>query len=183
MGGDRWAGMESTPIPQQPSRLPQADDIKAADRPEDPDDRPPAKENQALDARMVKNAVIISCIIGVLAAAYLVYETSRGENYAALYLIPDSYSNYMDGNNVNFTYGITQYGRRSDKYILSVYMGDQLIATRDLKQKIGVNEVVLKVPEDVKLPAAVKLVLETDHGTTEVHFWIKGRKGDNETGQ
>ena len=65
--------------------------------------------------------------------------------------------------------------------MMNVYMNDQLVTTRDLKQKLGVSEVVLEVPEDVKLPAKVMLELETDYGKNTVHFWIKGKMDENGT--
>ena len=139
-------------------------------------------ENQdLLDQNTVKWAVIISTIIGFTVAVYLLDVTTSGDNYSALYIIPGSYSNYLEGEEVVFSYGITNHGKPSIKNILRVYMGDQLVAERDLKQKIGVNEVVLNVPENVRLPSAVKLELETDYGVNEVHFWIKGKMEENET--
>jgi hypothetical protein len=130
---------------------------------------------------MVKKAVIAACVLAVAAEAYLVWATGSGENYTSLYLTPGSYSNYLDGNTVKFTYGIQQFGRPSGKYLLSVYMGDSLVTTRDLRQRTGTNEVLIQVPETINFPAQVRLVLDTDYGQNEVHFWLKGRS-ENSTG-
>jgi hypothetical protein len=126
-------------------------------------------------------AVILTCLIGVAAVAYLLHATSMRENYVAIYLKPDSYPNYLEGNTVKFTYGIQQYGEPSSKYILEVYMGNNLVATRELERYEGENEVELKLPEEMRFPTKVKLVLKTDYGENEVHFWLKGRIEENKT--
>jgi len=134
-------------------------------------------------ARTVRNAVILSIVVAVAVEAYLLYATQAADNYSTLYLVPGSYSNYLQNDVVNFSYGIQTFGAKSGNYLLSVYMGDQLLTTRDLKQRAGVNDVVLQVPEGQKLPAKVRLMLKTDYGVNEVHFWLKGRKEDNSTAQ
>jgi len=133
---------------------------------------------------IVRNAVIAAIIIGTAVAAYLLWATTTGDNYSVLYLQPDSYSNYIEENNtVKFTYGIQQVGKRSSKYLLDVYMGDQLLTSRDLTKRTGMSEIMLQVPENVKLPSKVMLILTTDYGQNEVHFWIKGRREENATQQ
>jgi uncharacterized membrane protein len=140
-------------------------------------------EIQAGYGKLIKKAVILSCILGLIAAVYLIRETSKGENYVVLYLEPGSYSNYLEDDTVRFTYGIQQYGVRSSTYILDIYLDDRLVATRDLKQRSGENEVELQLPEGMKFPTKVKLTLKTDYGENEVHFWLNGRKEENATRQ
>lgn len=134
--------------------------------------------------KTIRYAVIASILIGTAVAAYLLWATSTGDNYSVLYLQPDSYSNYIEENNtVKFTYGIQQVGKRSSKYVLDVYMGEQLVTSRDLTKRTGMSEIMLQVPENVRLPSKVMLVLTTDYGKNEVHFWIKGRRDENATQQ
>ncbi|MFH0862729.1 MAG: hypothetical protein V1875_06855 [Candidatus Altiarchaeota archaeon] len=137
-------------------------------------------ENDLVLDKTVKYAVMASVAVGVVVAAYLLWATTTGDNYTVLYLEPDSYSNYLDGNSIKFAYGIQQVGKRSETYMLDIYIGDTLVATRDLKKRTGMNEIVLRVPENIKLPTKVSLELKTDYGTNGVHFWIKGRKNETE---
>jgi len=138
-------------------------------------------EHQGESDSTVRNAVIASIAVGTMVAAYLLWATTTGDNYTVLYLEPDSYSNYLEGDSIKFAYGIQQVGKRSEKYLLDIYIGDTLVATRDLKKRVGMNEIVLQVPENIKLPTKVSLELRTDYGKNEVHFWIKGRKNETET--
>jgi hypothetical protein len=129
-------------------------------------------------SKYIKVAVILSILPVLAAELYILNNLGGNENYAVLYLVPGSYSNYVEGNRVFFQYGIEEYGRKSNSYILDVYMGDELIAQRDLKNKEGLNEVEMKVPEGVHLPVKVRLVLRTDHGENDVHFWLKDKEED-----
>ena len=65
--------------------------------------------------KLIFTAVVVSCVIGLAVTAYLVYETGREDNYAVLYLEPGSYSNYLEGDTITFTYGIKQYGEMRSK--------------------------------------------------------------------
>jgi hypothetical protein len=138
------------------------------------------KENDAGSDKTVRNAVLASVAIGAVVAAYLLWATTTGDNYTVLYLEPDSYSNYLEGDSIKFAYGIQQVGKRSETYMLDIYIGDTLVATRDLKKRTGMNEIVLQVPENIQLPTKVVLELKTDYGKNDVHFWIKGRKNQTE---
>ena len=128
-----------------------------------------------------RNAIIVGCIIAVLVTGYFINETEKEEDYISIYILPDSYSNYIDGENIQFTYGIKQYGKRSSKYILRVYLGEQMVTERDLKTSIGMNEVIINVPKNIMFPTKVQIELETDNGINDVHFWVYGRKEGNST--
>lgn len=133
--------------------------------------------------KTIKNAVIVSIIVGIAVAAYLFWTTTIGDNYTVIYIQPDSYSNYLDGNSIKFAYGIQQYGKSSNSYLMDIFIGNTLVATRDLKKRTGLNEIVLQVPENIQLPTKVSLNLKTDYGENEVHFWIKGKLNETEGNQ
>jgi hypothetical protein len=132
---------------------------------------------------LIRTSVLLSCILSIVSVAFVAYSSGSGGNYASIYLVPNSYSNVLDGNTVKFTYGTKVYGIPSEKNLLNIYVGDNLVATRDLNKKSGINDVVLQVPEGINLPVRVKLALETDYGVDAVHFWIKSKGNDNSTGQ
>jgi hypothetical protein len=127
--------------------------------------------------KCIKNAVIIASILGVIVT--VIFIISGKESYSALYLVPDSYSNYVDGNKVSFVYGIKCFERERTKYILEIYFGDMLADTRVFELNYGETleqkeEILL--PTDISFPVKISLVLKAKNNTEEVHFWLKGRK-------
>ncbi|MFC2162149.1 hypothetical protein ACFLRF_00575 [Candidatus Altiarchaeota archaeon] len=130
------------------------------------------------DFRVLRVGVLLALLLGIIAAAVLVWMQVAAENYSVIYLQPGSYSNYIEGDEVEFSYGIKTYGVRGDKYVLKAYLGDNFIAEKDLTQQASADNVVIKLPEGIEFPVKVRLVLETDTGENEVHFWLKGRKNE-----
>lgn len=126
--------------------------------------------------KTVRTSVIIAVIAAITALSFIITQVQKEENYAALYLIPESYTNYIESDTLALSFGIKQYGKPSSRYNLEVYLGEKLIAERDLTAQAGENELVLKVPKNMRYPQKVKLVLTTDYGKNQVHFWLKGRK-------
>lgn len=129
--------------------------------------------------KIIMACVLFSCVVGSVVAAYFIYDAVQEDDYVELYLEPGSYSNYLESDTVTFTYGIKQYGARSSRYVVEVYLGEILIATRDLSKRTGENEVEIEVPKEIEFPVKVSLVLKTDLGVNEVHFWLKGRREEN----
>lgn len=127
--------------------------------------------------KIIRNAVLFSIIVAVIVEAYILNESRKGENYTVFYLLPDSYSNYLEGDTLNFTYNIESHGRASTSYRLRIFVGDQLVTENEMR-RAGKNDVVLHLPEAMRFPTKVRLVLNSDYGENEVHFWIKGRIGE-----
>lgn len=129
--------------------------------------------------RLIAIASLIAILVGVIASLSLIYNSSQ-QSYSALYVYPDSYSNYVaPGDNVSFRYGIISYETGTTKYILSTYIGDSLINSEEhvLKSREAFEDVKsFKLPEDTELPVKVSMVLEGGGNIYEVHFWIKENK-------
>lgn len=126
--------------------------------------------------RIMMRSAIIAIIIGVVVAAYLIWVMAQ-ESYSALYIYPESYSNYVNpGDVVKFRYGVKSYETRETSYTLKIYLGSKLIKVKRFKLKPGEvweeNESV-KLPENIKFPTKVMLVLYANNRTYEVHFWLK----------
>jgi len=126
--------------------------------------------------KVVAISSLVAVLVGVIVSISLIYVSSQ-QSYSALYIYPDSYSNYAaPGDNVTFRYGVISYESGTTKYTLSIYLGENLIGTKELI--LGSREtfeefMTLKLPEDVELPVKVSMVLEGGGNIYEVHFWLK----------
>ncbi|HEX59264.1 MAG TPA: hypothetical protein ENF26_03845 [Methanomicrobia archaeon] len=86
---------------------------------------------------LIKRTMLIACIIGVAVAAYLIWATYQ-ESYSALYLRPESYSNYVKaGDNVSFVYGVQCFENRPTKYKLKIFLGSVLVKEKEFELKGG----------------------------------------------
>jgi len=88
----------------------------------------PVKEEKHDD--IVWKAAVAAIAAGVVVTAFLVYVAGT-ESYSALYLKPDSYSNYVDGNIVSFVYGVQCFETKETSYNLAVYLNETRVAAKD----------------------------------------------------
>ncbi len=130
------------------------------------DDIPPAT---------LRWSVLIAIAAGVILTAYLVYADQQ-TSYTALYLEPGSYSNYIEGDTISFTYGIQHVGPTRPRYLLEIFLDDQLLERLEVRDMLASKNVEIEVPASQTFPAKVQLVLHADDEEYTTHFWIKGRK-------
>lgn len=127
--------------------------------------------------KIIRKAVIIASIIGlVVVAIFLIFGK---ESYSALYLVPDSYSNYVGGDRVSFVYGIKCAEKEKTRYVLEIYYGDVLVNTKEFELDSGETleqKAEIHLPSDISFPTKITLILRVNNNTEEVHFWLKGRK-------
>ncbi|MBO8183021.1 MAG: hypothetical protein H0Z28_09555 [Archaeoglobus sp.] len=141
-------------------------------------DQPDDQIDEEIENIMFK-AAIIAMIAGVIVAAYLIWLNSQ-ESYSALYIYPESYSNYINKSelpkDVLFTYGIKSYETSDKIYHISIFLGNKLVKYKEVKIKRGEtfeeNESVTVYP-NTTFPVKVKIVAEVNGVTYEVHFWLK----------
>ncbi|MBN2250818.1 MAG: hypothetical protein JW724_01920 [Candidatus Altiarchaeota archaeon] len=127
---------------------------------------------------VIWKAAIAAIIVGLLVTAYLIIET-RKESYSALYLKPDSYSNYLEGTATKFTYGVSSYETKRTLYTLKVYLGETEVTGKEFTLDPGQtaeDAISLEVPENTPLPVKVKLTLTGNGEEYSTHYWIKERK-------
>ncbi|AKG92439.1 hypothetical protein GAH_00204 [Geoglobus ahangari] len=133
--------------------------------------------DEELDRIMFRSA-IAAMIVGLVVAGYLLWLTSQ-ESYSALYIYPDSYSNYVKpGEVVTFRYGIECHERGEAHYTIRIYLGDQLLKTREVVLRSGdvweSNESIT-LPQNISFPTKVRIEAEVNGAVYEVHFWLKER--------
>lgn len=127
---------------------------------------------------VVWKAALAAIALGVLVTAYLILET-QSESYSALYIKPDSYSNYLNASSVSFVYGVQCFENAATDYGLKVYLGDVQVAGKSFvlegRGRVLEDAVSFEVPGDLKFPAKVMLVLTANGRDYSTHFWLKGR--------
>ncbi|NOZ58315.1 MAG: hypothetical protein GXO66_01860 [Euryarchaeota archaeon] len=137
--------------------------------------------------RIIKWSIVIAVLVGVAVEAYLIYVLKQESRFSALYLVPGSYSNYIEDGSLSFTYGVECYEGRPTSYHLEIYLGERKIGERDFtlcnpgkkrEERIELTGLRGGMPFPVKL----RLVLTSERGTNEVHFWVKGVKERNRSG-
>ena len=126
--------------------------------------------------RLIGKMIILASIIGVMVAGFLIW-ASLQESYSALYIYPDSYSNYVEaGDTVSFVYGVKSFEIKQTKYNLQIYLGNELKDKKEFWLNSGETREeteTITLPEEVRFPIKVKLVLEANGRTYDVHFWLK----------
>ena len=125
-------------------------------------------------SNMLRNAIILSCIVATIVAVALIVEQGKG-SYSALYIDPDSYSNYVNGTEVFFTYGVQCFEAGKTKYLLEIFLEDKVVAAKTFEMISGEKKwnQTIQVSEDTQFPVKVKLILTANDKEYETHFWLK----------
>ncbi len=154
-----------------------AEDVKEAK--EAPDATEPAsgdyEEPDYMDSIIVK-AAIVAVVFGIILASYLIWVTAR-EPYSALYIYPESYSNYVKpGEDVTFRYGIVSHEIGDTEYLVEFYLGQELVKSK--KVVLGSGEVreeneSIILPESISYPVQVRIRAYANNVTYEAYFWLK----------
>jgi hypothetical protein len=124
-------------------------------------------------------AALAAIVIGVIVTIILVLETGSG-SYSALYLKPDSYSNYVQGKTASFTYGVQCFETEKTDYDLKVFLNGTQVAQKDFSLEGKGNRIEdnisFEVPSNTVFPVKVSLLLNANSQTYSTHFWLKGWK-------
>ncbi len=136
--------------------------------------------------KVMKWSILAAIAAGLLLEGYLIYTLKQESTFSALYLVPGSYSNYLEDGTVSFTYGVECYERRATTYRLDIYLGERKIAERKFTlcnpEKKKEEKVEITGLRNLAYPVKLRLVLSTADSTNDVHFWIKGAKESNSSG-
>lgn len=127
--------------------------------------------------KIIGKAIILACILGLIVTLWLVMAI-REESFSALYLRPESYSNYVEGNEVSFAYGVRCFENQKTRYELEIFLGDELVDKKEFEMEKGENEwtETIDIPNEIEFPVKVRLVLKANDEVYDTHFWLKGRK-------
>ncbi len=122
----------------------------------------------------LEKGIVVSIIVGIVITAVLILEIKQ-ERFSSLYIYPDSYKNYPEGNTTYFIYGVKSYEKEKTGYDLEIFLGNSLVDKKHIELSPGEiheeNE-SLEISKIV-LPVQVKLVLKSPFETYDAHFWLK----------
>lgn len=122
----------------------------------------------------LEKAVVISIVIGIGITTLLIIETKE-ERFTSLYIYPESYTNYPEGNIISFVYGVKSYEKERTAYDLEIFIGNKLMDKKHFELNPGEvrdEKESIEIP-NVKLPVKVRLILKSPYSTYEVHYWLK----------
>ena len=111
-----------------------------------------------------RKVIIFVCILAVATAIFLVLAGTK-ESYSVLYINPDTYSNYVNGTNVSFVYGVQSFEGKKTKYDLEIFLGNRSIETRQFEMEKGRREwnATIQIPDDIEYPTKVRLILKANN--------------------
>ncbi len=137
--------------------------------------------------KIIRWSIIVAVLVGIAVEAYLIYVLKQESRFSALYLVPGSYSNYIQNGTVAFTYGVECYEGRPTGYHLDIFLGDRKIGERDFtlcnpRKKLEERIEITGLRSELEFPVKLRLVLTHNNRTNDVHFWIKGVKESNRSG-
>jgi len=129
-----------------------------------------------MDDLMFK-AVVAAIIVGLLVTGYFVFAVK--ESYSALYIKPDSYSNYVVNNTISFIYGVRCFEGEDTTYTAEIYLNNASIGENTFTLEPGKEkewQVSTDIPGYMQYPVKVRVQLESPQKTYETHYWLKGSK-------
>ena len=128
---------------------------------------------------IIQKTAALAMVIGGIVAAILIW-SSLQESYSAVYIYPDSYSNYINiselPKEITFRYGITNHETKDEDYEIGIFLNDVLVKSKKVTIKRGGSFEEFEsitIPENINLPAKVSVVVEVSGSTYEAHFWIR----------
>ncbi len=134
------------------------------------------KEIHFSDQVLYEQAIIVACIVGI--AVTLLWSSAgrvEEEPFSVLYLVPDSYANYVAEDAVTFRYGVDCYEDERTEYFVRVYVNGRQADRRRVTLSYGERherEQRISLEADTRYPANVSLSLTADERRYNVHFWV-----------
>jgi len=118
-------------------------------------------------------AIIIALILGLVTSIFfMVYEK---DTYSAIYVAPGSIIHNSGNNSVLFSFGVRSSEAGKMDYVLNIYMNKILVETKQFSLDTGEsleNRDKISIPPNTQFPLKIELILTTNQGAENVHFWI-----------
>jgi uncharacterized membrane protein len=124
----------------------------------------------------IRIAIVVAIIIGVCFACAIIIFDVRTERFSAVYINPDTYSNYPGNGTVSFVYGINSYELEKTRYTINIRVGGVLLETKqiELKPKEQFEErKVVQLPENVVYPVKISVQYISPYENNEVFFRVR----------
>jgi len=135
--------------------------------------QPDKKVSQFSD---MKIAIVIAVVIGICLAVGIIIFEIRTERFSAIYINPDTYSNYPENGTVSFVYGINSNELARTNYTIYIRVGTTLMDTKQIQ--LMPNEKYeerkqIQLPEDVVYPVKISVQYISLYETNEVFFRVR----------
>ncbi len=128
----------------------------------------------------IRIAIVIAIILGICIAIGIFVLEIRTERFSAIYINPDTYSNYPVNGMVSFVYGLSSYELANTSYTITIRAGDTLIETKQVELAPGETfeeRKEIQLPEDVVYPVKISVSYVSPHENNEVFFRIRNTTG------
>lgn len=123
-------------------------------------------------------AIIIAIIVGICIAVAIIVLEIRTERFSAIYITPDSYSNFPDGDTVSFTYGIRSFEKQRLGYSIKFYVNNVKMSEKTVELSPGEvfeEKKIIKLPANIIYPAKIRIISTYANDQNEVHYWLKNK--------
>jgi uncharacterized membrane protein len=128
----------------------------------------------------IRIAIVIAIILGICIAVGIFVLEIRTERFSAIYINPDTYSNYPVNGMVSFVYGLSSYELGNTSYTITIRAGDTVINTKQVELAPGETfeeKKVIQLPEDVVYPVKISVRYVSPHENNEVFFRVRNITG------
>ena len=127
-------------------------------------------------------AIIIAIIIGICIAFAIIVLEIRTERFSAVYINPDSYTNYPENRTVSFIYGISSYEKENTSYIINIRVGENLVETKQVELLPGETheeKKVIQLSNDTVYPVKISVESLSPFESNEVFFRVRNESMKN----
>ena len=128
----------------------------------------------------IRIALVIAIIFGICIAVGIFVLEIRTERFSAIYINPDTYSNYPENGLVSFVYGLTSSELVTTSYTVTIRAGETLIETKQVVLAPGETyeeRKVIQLPDDVVYPVKISVQYRTPQESNEVFFRVRNTTG------
>ena len=124
----------------------------------------------------MKIAIVIAIVIGICLAVGIIIFEIRTERFSAIYINPDTYSNYPENGTVSFVYGINSNELSRTNYTIYIRVGTTLVDTKEIQ--LMPNEKYeerkqIQLPEDVVYPVKISVQYISPYENNVVFFRVR----------
>ncbi len=98
------------------------------------------------------------------------------ERFSAIYINPDTYSNFPVHGAVSFVYGLSSYELENTSYTITIKAGDTVIETKQVELAPGETyeeKKIIQLPEDIVYPVKISVHYQSSHEHNEVFFRVR----------
>jgi uncharacterized membrane protein len=128
----------------------------------------------------IRIAIVIAIIVGICIAVGIFILEIRTERFSAIYINPDTYTNYPENGTVSFVYGLRSFEVDNTSYSITIRAGETPVETKHIELAPGETyeeRKVIQLPEDAVYPVKISVRYVSPHENNEVFFRVRNTTG------